>query len=575
MGPPDPRVPRAARPAGPDVPPPPDRRDAGHQRRPGGRPGGDRGGRAGQPHGRRRRRAVDLPLPRGRLRQHPPLRRATPRRPDLPPRDELSIDAPDRRLHPGLDRAQPDRLPQGAGLGPARRRAAAGRLRRGRLRRIRLPLRADPRAARQGAGPRPDGGPLPQPLRQHPAPGRAALAGHPLHGPERPAVLRAGAHQGRAGLPADRGQPARRGLLATAPAPDPRRRPRQGRRALPVALESARPAGRRRVGRGDGAAARQEQGLLRRLRRRPPQAPGDGPRDASGRGHRRDPQGGLSRHGQAEVRAARQPDRRHRAVRPAGRQVRQPRAADRRPDPGRGRLRDGLHGRAGRDPRRPGAQHDPPGQGAGVVPRLHPADDRGELPAPTGPRRARRRGGGAADLLRGDHPGDERADAQLPAQPAQRRPGADRPHHPEPIPRRDRRGPLRARRRSSTDRAPGIRGRPSPARREAERRRDSNAEDAENAETIVGQSNSINGLHDKVPRIPSTGRRPIRSTLLRLLGVDHPGDRLVRSVPASLRPLRPLRWSFREVDSGPAAAPRPSASRLWTSRPAAASRSSS
>ncbi len=61
---------------------------------------------AGQPHGRRRRRPVDLPVPRGRLRQHPPIRRAAPRCPDLPPRDQLSIDAPDRRVHAGLDRPQ-------------------------------------------------------------------------------------------------------------------------------------------------------------------------------------------------------------------------------------------------------------------------------------------------------------------------------------------------------------------------------------------------------------------------------------------------------------------------------------
>ena len=52
-------------------------------------------------------------------------------------------------------------------------------------------------------------------------------------------------------------------------------------------------------------------GDLRKLR-------GDESRDPSGRGHRRHPQGGLSRHGPAQVRAARQPDRRPRAVRPAG-----------------------------------------------------------------------------------------------------------------------------------------------------------------------------------------------------------------------------------------------------------------
>ena len=41
---------------------------------------------------------------------------------DLPARDQLPLDAADRRLHPGLDRPQPDRVPQGAGLGTAQRR---------------------------------------------------------------------------------------------------------------------------------------------------------------------------------------------------------------------------------------------------------------------------------------------------------------------------------------------------------------------------------------------------------------------------------------------------------------------
>ena len=77
---------------------------------------------AGQPHGRRRRRPVDLPVPRRRLRQHPPVPRTAPRREALPARCQLPIDAPDRRLHPGLDRPQPDRVPQGAGLRAAERR---------------------------------------------------------------------------------------------------------------------------------------------------------------------------------------------------------------------------------------------------------------------------------------------------------------------------------------------------------------------------------------------------------------------------------------------------------------------
>ena len=65
--------------------------------------------------------------------------------------------------------------------------------------------------------------------------------------------------------------------------------------------------------------------------------------------------------------------------------------------------------RAGRGP---GPLHGPPGQGPRVVARLHPPAGRGELPAPPGPRRARRRRRRAAHLLRGHHPGDERADAR-------------------------------------------------------------------------------------------------------------------------------------------------------------------
>ena len=45
-----------------------------------------RGGGRGQPLGGRRRRPVDLPVSRGRLRQYPQIRRAASRRADLPAR---------------------------------------------------------------------------------------------------------------------------------------------------------------------------------------------------------------------------------------------------------------------------------------------------------------------------------------------------------------------------------------------------------------------------------------------------------------------------------------------------------
>ena len=168
---------------------------------------------------------------------------------------------------------------QDARLGPAARVAPRRRPDGRRLRGGRLPLPADPRLPRAGRRAGPDGRALPQPPRQHPAPGRAGRAGDRLHGPERPPVLRAGAHQGRAGLPPDRGQPARRaGLAPAAPAPAGDR-PGQGRRGLRPAPRRRRPAGGAGDRGDDGAGPGQEQGVLRRVRRRPAEDPGDGPRD--------------------------------------------------------------------------------------------------------------------------------------------------------------------------------------------------------------------------------------------------------------------------------------------------------
>ena len=80
-----------------------------------------------------RRCPVDLPVPRRRLRQHPEIPRAASRRADLPARRQLPLDAPDRRVHQGLDRPQHDRIHQGDGLRPAGWDAPAGRAHRGRL----------------------------------------------------------------------------------------------------------------------------------------------------------------------------------------------------------------------------------------------------------------------------------------------------------------------------------------------------------------------------------------------------------------------------------------------------------
>ena len=97
---------------------------------------------ASQPLRRRRRRPVDLPLPRRRHPQHPRLRGPLPRRERDQARAELPLDADDpERLQRG-HRQQP--LAQGqdalvrAGRGrPGARARARGRARRGPLRRLR------------------------------------------------------------------------------------------------------------------------------------------------------------------------------------------------------------------------------------------------------------------------------------------------------------------------------------------------------------------------------------------------------------------------------------------------------
>ena len=175
-----------------------------------GRPGrGDRRRRGRQPDRGRRRRPVDLPVPRRQLRQHPQVPRTPSRRPPLPARDQLPLHPRDRRADQRLDRPQPAGVRQDAGIGPdgrgAARRAADGR----RLRGGRLRLRQDPGDPRRGDRAQPDRRTLSQPSRQHPDPERAGATGDHLRGPQRASFLRAGAHQGRTGLPADRGQPAR------------------------------------------------------------------------------------------------------------------------------------------------------------------------------------------------------------------------------------------------------------------------------------------------------------------------------------------------------------------------------
>ena len=188
-----------------------------------------------------------------------------------------------------------------------------------------------------------DGRPLSQPLRQRRAPGRAGVSGHPLHRPQRTAVLRAGPHQGRAGLPAGRGQPARRGLVAAASAALAGDRPGEGGGGLSAAGGSGRSPGGAGIGRDDGRGPDQEPGTSSRRSwttsgrsRRPTRS--TIPRRRSRRSSRE----AIPHGARAEVRPAGEPARRPRAVRRAGRQVRQPGAAARRAAPGRRRLRHGY-----------------------------------------------------------------------------------------------------------------------------------------------------------------------------------------------------------------------------------------
>ena len=135
-GPPLPGVPRRTGELPPPVPPRPRRRVPGHQPRPvrpgppalcrrprGPRPRG-RAGRAQRADGGRRRRPVDLRLPRRQHPQHPRLRAGLPRRRDDPAGAELPLhpDHPQRRQRG--HRPQPG--PQAQAAVVRRRRPASG-----------------------------------------------------------------------------------------------------------------------------------------------------------------------------------------------------------------------------------------------------------------------------------------------------------------------------------------------------------------------------------------------------------------------------------------------------------------
>ena len=197
--------------------------------------GGDRGrrraGRAGRADGGRRRRPVDLRLPRRQHPQHPRLRAGLPQRHLDPPRAELPLhpDHPQRRQ---LGHRQQQGPQAQAAVEPGRRRRQDRRVRRRRrARRGPVRLRGDRQAHRRGRGPgRRRRGVLPH---QRPVAGvRGGVHPHrpALQGGRRGALLRAPRGPRRAGLPPDAGQPRRRDLAAPGAqrAQARHRRPRRG-----------------------------------------------------------------------------------------------------------------------------------------------------------------------------------------------------------------------------------------------------------------------------------------------------------------------------------------------------------
>ena len=380
--------------------PRPRRRVPGHQPAPG-RHRGRHGEGQEERHGRRRRRAGDLLVPRRVVREHPRLPGALPRREDLPPDAQLPLDARDPGARQRLDRAQ---------------RSASSR-------------RSSRRAAR--------GGPLPAVVPLADVPEQARFVGQRLlewhdegekladlavlyrahyqalelqieltrrgipyeirsgtrffeqrHvkdvlaflrivvNPEGRALLEAGAED----LPARRGALGLGGLGGDRGAPGPARR-------LPRARRPGADLGR---GRGGGAEAVPLAARRASTRRRSAPRPAEAIRSVV--------EERLPRLRAREVPQRRRPPGRPRAVRPVRADLR---LAARLPRGGHalqralGRGRRG--GGAGRRPRR--ALLDPPGQGARVEPRHRDGPLGGALPElPLGrrPRRASRRSGGSS-----------------------------------------------------------------------------------------------------------------------------------------------------------------------------------
>ena len=337
-------------------------------------------------------------------------------------------------------------FPKDAGLGACRRAASRWSCRPAdAYEEAGIHLPADPRSPRQGPGARADGRTLSQPSRQHRASGRAAGARDPLHGAQRAAVLRAGPHQGCAGLPADRAS-----TRAT-------RRP--GGDCCSSCRASVRPRRRRSSSTSRGAADPLEAletaetmallpakskgffaGFVSDLRQLRATDPERNPAAAIGAILK----GGYPDTVRSKYERPGEPDRRHRAVRPAGREVRQPGAADRRAAAGRRRLRHGL-GRGRRASARSlvlSTVHQAKGlEWSHVfIPRLieESFPHRRPLDEP----------GGEEEERRIFYVAITRAMNELtltyPLDHPSRRPGPDRLHHAQPIPHRDRRSAGRA-----------------------------------------------------------------------------------------------------------------------------------
>ena len=199
----------------------PGRRDAGHQHRPG-RPGRDpRSRRLGESHGRRRRRPVDLPVPRGRTTttsssspSGTPARQSSGSKPTTDPRPKSSPSPTPRfcTIRSGFPKTLVSARGQGTKplvVPPATH--------------TRRPNSSPSRSSNSATR----GSPLARMAvlyRNHHdsilLQAELVSRGSALHRPERPPVLRAGAHQGRPRLLPDPRQPSRRARLAkAAPAP--------------------------------------------------------------------------------------------------------------------------------------------------------------------------------------------------------------------------------------------------------------------------------------------------------------------------------------------------------------------